>query len=482
MPDLEPAAGERTDELRRRRHRTERIAAGILILVLAGVAAGIVAWRKAETHAITTNYLYIPREQKITPEILMLRDYVRIDSSTPAGEAAGARWIAAELQKRGIRAELIESGPGRLNVYARIKGRTPGEALLLFNHIDVMPPGAKPWQHPPFRGDMAFNQLWARGTLDMKGLAVCQLLAFADVAHGKPPEHDLVFLATADEETGSEYGMRWLIAHRPDVLEGVRYGITEGGLTEMQSEKMTYFGIEVGGKQFVSLTLAGDDRERMQQARIALERFMFPREPERVLPAVRRYLRDLAPTRMAYKPYLADIDRTIADGQFWRLPAPYRDLTQNTLTVTAPVRSGSGWQMEVVQLNLPDEQPAERIAWLERQVAPYGIRIGAVKQQQGPVPISDENTLLFALLRDEARRRYDVVAGMQINYRSTSDARFLRTRGIVCYGVSPYPVDFYQSKTIHSHDERIRLDAFMEGIAYLRSVVAKWTRRTDSTT
>jgi acetylornithine deacetylase/succinyl-diaminopimelate desuccinylase-like protein len=340
-----------------------------------------------------------------------------------------------------------------------------------------MPPGDKPWQHPPFGGEMSFNQLWGRGTLDMKGLAICQLLAFADVAHGPTPEHDVVFLATADEETGSAYGMQWLIAQRPDVLEGVRYGITEGGVTEMMSEKMTYFGIEVGGKQFVALTLVGDDRERMEKARLSLERFMFPREPGRVLPAVRRYLRGIAPTRLTYKPYLADIDRTIAEGQFWRLPAPYRDLTQNTLTVTAPIRSGNGWRMDVVQLNLPDEVPAERIAWLERQVAPYGIRIGEVTQQQGPVPISDENTALFALLRDEARRRYDVVAGMQINYRSTSDARFLRTRGILCYGVSPYPVDFYQSKTIHNRDERIRLDAFMEGIAYLRSVVSSWAGR-----
>jgi acetylornithine deacetylase/succinyl-diaminopimelate desuccinylase-like protein len=66
------------------------------------------------------------------------------------------------------------------------------------------------------------------------------------------------------------------------------------------------------------------------------------------------------------------------------------------------------------------------------------------------------------------------VAGTQILYRSATDARFLRPLGIVCYGVSPYPVDFYQSKTIHAHDERIRLDAFMSGIAYLRSVVTIW--------
>jgi len=323
---------------------------------------------------------------------------------------------------------------------------------------------------------MSFNQLWGRGALDMKALAICQLLAFADVAHAATPEHDVVFLGTADEETGSEYGMKWLLTHRPDVIQGIRYGITEGGVTEMMSEKMTYFGIETGGKQFVALTLVGDDPVRMAQARLALEPFMFPRQPGRVLPAVRRYFQVIAPTRMAYKPYLADIDRTIAGGQFWRLPPSYRDLTQNTLVVSAPIRGAKGWRMDVTQLNLPDEQPEARIAWLASQVASYGVRIGEVQQQQGPVPISDDRTELFTLLRGEAERRYDVVAGTQILYRSTTDARFLRPLGILCYGVSPYPVDFYQSKTIHARDERIRLDAFMEGIAYLRSVVTTWAK------
>ena len=63
--------------------------------------------------------------------------------------------------------------------------------------------------------------MWGRGTLDMKAMALCQLLAFAESrAAGEQPTHDLVFLATADEETGSEYGMRWLLAHRPDVFAG----------------------------------------------------------------------------------------------------------------------------------------------------------------------------------------------------------------------------------------------------------------------
>ncbi|MFL6247578.1 MAG: M20/M25/M40 family metallo-hydrolase [Thermoanaerobaculia bacterium] len=462
------------DAAKKRRHRNERIVAAIVVLLAAAVTAGLIRWSNALRDELERDRRYIPKVTGITPEVRLLQEYVRIDTSTPAGAAAGARWVAAYLGKHGVAAELIESAPDRLNVYARIRGRSRGQGLLLFHHIDVVPPGPG-WKAQPFDAFIGLNMMYGRGTLDMKALAICQMLAFVEIARGgRAPEHDLVFLATADEETGSEYGMRWIIAHRPDVLEGVKFAITEGGVTEMLTERMTYFGIEVGGKQQVVFTLLGDSVESMRAARIALEPFMFPREPERVLPVVRRHFRQLAPTRIAFKPILADIDRAIAEGEFWRLPAPYRDLTQNTLWATSPARSGDHWSMIIRQANLPDELPADRIAFILKTVRPYGLRMGSILHQEGPVPVSPDDTPLFAMLAREAERRYRVQTGLQILYRSASDSRFLRPLGIVCYGVSPYPVDFFQSTSIHGADERIRLDYFMDGIGYMSNVVKEW--------
>ncbi|MDQ3281647.1 MAG: M20/M25/M40 family metallo-hydrolase [Acidobacteriota bacterium] len=467
-----------SDAERRRKRRNEWIVASIVILIAAAIAGGIVWWKEKTSEELRSDGAYIPKPVTLTPEMELLREYVRIDTSTPAGAANGARWVAAQLQKRGIPAEIIESAPQRLNVYARIRGKQRGGGLLLFHHIDVVPPNGK-WHSRPFGGDVAGDQMFGRGTLDMKALAICQLLAFADVAKGEIPAHDLVFLATADEESGSQYGMQWLLANRKDIFADVQYGVTEGGITEMVRERMTYFGIETGGKQLVELTLEGPDLDSLRRARFALEPYMFPREAERVLPEVARYFRVIAPTRMAYRPYLEDIERTIATGQFWRLPAPYRDLAQNALWAGAPAQNGARFVMPVKQANLPDENPDARIAWLAKIVAPFGVRVADVTTKQGPVPISTEQTPLFAILRDEATRRYSVPAGLQILYRSATDARFLRPHGIICYGVSPFRVDYFESLSIHSTDERIRLPWFQEGVAYMRSVVARWARGAD---
>ncbi|HET8798103.1 MAG TPA: M20/M25/M40 family metallo-hydrolase [Thermoanaerobaculia bacterium] len=459
---------------KKRRHRRERIAAAVLIAVAVAATFAIRAWSEKTKRELQRDQSYIPKKAVVTPEVRLLQEYVRIDTSTPEGAARGARWLAGVLEKHGIRAELIESAPGRLNVYARIEGEERGGGLLLFNHIDVVPPNGE-WSVPPFEGKIAGNTLVGRGTLDMKGLAICQLAAFVDIAKREaPPAHDLVFLATADEETGSEFGMRWLLEHRPDIFEDVESAITEGGVTELLRERMTYFGIEVGGKQTVWLTLGGADRQSMRRLRIALEPHMISRQAGRVLPVVREYFHHTAPTRIAFRPYLLDVDRAIREGQFWRLPMPYRELTQNTIWCSGIFEKDGEWRMNLNLRNLPDEEPGARLAWIERFAAPFGARIVGTPIVEGPSPVSSRDTRLFRILEKEALRRYQAPAGPYLGYRSSSDSRFLRPSGIHAYGVSPHPVDFASSQTIHATNEKIRLDALAEGVDFLKNVVSDW--------
>jgi acetylornithine deacetylase/succinyl-diaminopimelate desuccinylase-like protein len=457
-----------------RRHRNERIAAAILVLIVSAAAWFTIRWNRAEEEALRSDRRYIPKLVTITPEVTALQELVRIDSSKPEGVAAAARWIAAYLERHGVRAELIESGPSMLNVYARIKGRARGEALLLFNHIDVVPPGGG-WNIEPFGAHLRGDRMFGRGTLDMKALTLCQLVAFADAAKsGKVPPHDLVFLATAEEERGSREGMQWLLAHRPDLFEGVAYGITEGGITELVGDRLTYFGIEIGGKQMVQAVISAPTRDALRAARIALEPSMFPRQPGRVIPAVRAYFEAIAPTRLQFREGLEDIDRTIREGRFWQLPPTYRDLVQNTVTTGPPEPRNGRWEMLVTMVNLPDEQPDARVAWLEETIRPAGVFVREVPVREGPVPTSPADTRLFELLAAEAQTRYGVAAGVQVLYRSSSDARFLRRRGITCYGLSPYLVNYAQSLSIHNADESVTVSAFVDGVEYLRSVVRAW--------
>lgn len=449
----------------------------LLTILLALVAAGslLLHFYNRKLAAEAAGGTYVPKEEKITPEIVRLQQYVRIDTSNPPGnEIAGARWLGAILSENRIPFEIIESAPARGNLYARIRGKQRGDALLLLNHIDVVPADPSQWRTGPFAADIQINMMWGRGTLDMKGITICQLEAFIALARsGRVPEHDVVFLATADEERGGALGVEWLLEHRPDVFDGVRYALNEGGITETTQERLSYFGIEIGSKLVVTAWLRSDSRDELRRARIALEPRITPDEPDRLLPEVQQYFHDLAPVRIAFKPYLADIAKTIRDGEFWQLPRNYRELLQNTLFVDGPRASGDHFIMRVHMANLPDELPEERLAWLRSALAAYRVEIESVERRDGPGPMTSPETPFFRMLQREVRGVYgNVPVGTIILNASFSDSRFLRRRGIVCYGVWPFPVDLFQTLGIHHADERIRLDWFMKGVELTRRIVA----------
>src|SRR6187549_1678941 len=70
----------------------------------------------------------------------LLARYIRIDTTNPPGhEIEGARFLAELLEAESISATILESEPGRASVYARLAGNGTRKALLLLNHIDVVP-------------------------------------------------------------------------------------------------------------------------------------------------------------------------------------------------------------------------------------------------------------------------------------------------------------------------------------------------------
>lgn len=458
--------------------KRERIRAAIIVSILAAAVVALIVYNRIEAAKIGTG-AYIPHKEKITPEVQLLQQYIRINTTNPPGnEIAGARWLGARLTQFGIPYEIIESAPGRANLYARLRGKTTGDALLLLNHIDVVPADPKTWSHPPFDAGIVSNMVWGRGAVDMKSIGIAQLEAFIAAAKNGQPKHDIIFLATADEEQGSALGTQWLLAHRPDVFEGVKYVLAEGGITEMERSQIFYYGVEVGAKQLVVVNLTAPTREQLQKARTDLERFYVRDEPDRVLPEVASFFKQIAPIRVESRDLLIDLNRTIAEGKFWLLPHAYRSLTQDFVW-TRNISERDGKLLLNVQLsNLPDTLPDERVAWLARQVAPFGATIDSVERKEGPVPISPSNTLLFEILKREVQQAYGPVQfGTEILATSANDSRFLRPRGVIAYGFQPFPIDFYQSRTIHAPDERVTLDYFTTGVEVMRRVVLAYANR-----
>jgi putative selenium metabolism hydrolase len=63
------------------------------------------------------------------------------------------------------------------NVIGKIEGGD-GPTVLLNGHMDHVDPGpAEGWPYPPFSGEIVDNELWGRGSVDMKGPVACMIYA-----------------------------------------------------------------------------------------------------------------------------------------------------------------------------------------------------------------------------------------------------------------------------------------------------------------
>ena len=235
-----------------------------------------------------------------------LQEYIRIDTVNPPGnEIAGARFFAAILEAEGIPYEMVESSPGRGNIWARLDGGD-APALVLLHHIDVVPADPDYWTVGPLSGEVRDGVLYGRGAIDTKGLGIAHLAAFLELHRsGAPLDRDVIFMATADEEAGGFFGVGWLVEQRPGLFADVGYVLNEGGVSAVVNDRVQV-AVEVTQKvpYWLRLTAFGQPghgsrpREATAVTRLvaALDRLRAHEFEARLVPAVDVYFRGLAPS------------------------------------------------------------------------------------------------------------------------------------------------------------------------------------------
>ena len=167
--------------------------------------------------------------------ITLCQEMIRIPSVNygegRGDEKAMAEYVAAKLAEVGIKSELIETAPNRVNVVAKIEGSDKSRpGLVLHGHIDVVPVNADDWSVDPFSGEIKDGFIWGRGAVDMKDMDA-MILATVRMWQrvGYKPPRNILLAFFADEEAGSDYGSRWLVKNRPELFDGYSEAVSEVG-------------------------------------------------------------------------------------------------------------------------------------------------------------------------------------------------------------------------------------------------------------
>jgi succinyl-diaminopimelate desuccinylase len=180
------------------------------------------------------------------------------------GEHDKAAFLMEELRRLGpdsleeIRAPQEGAAGGyRPNLVARWGGPAAGPAVWVLSHMDVVPAGdPASWRGDPYEVLVEGDRIYGRGVEDDQHGIVSSLLAVkalreSGAAFGRP----LGLAMVADEETGSRYGLSYLLGHvkglfsPEDLIVVPDAGNEQGTMIEVAEKSVLWIRFTVIGKQ-----------------------------------------------------------------------------------------------------------------------------------------------------------------------------------------------------------------------------------------
>jgi acetylornithine deacetylase/succinyl-diaminopimelate desuccinylase-like protein len=424
--------------------------------------------------------------EEVTQEATdLLSRYIAIDTSNPPGnEEAAALFLADILRREGVESQLYQAAPGRANLSARLPGDGGKRPFILLNHTDVVPAEPSFWEEPPFAGTVRNGFIWGRGALDMKGMAIMELLAFLLLKrHGIPLKRDVVFMALADEEVGGEVGVEWMGRHHPEAMDA-EYVLNEGGggSTELLGVRKPIFNCSVSekGPLWLKLRTRGSpghgsvphDDNSLERLVRALYRVQAWQRPITVLPEMQLYLRGLRDGGV-----LPEIPDQRALAQIAESTPMVRAVLTNTISVTTCT---AGYKHNVIPAVseatldcrlLPGQSPQEFTEELKRVIDDPKVELEEVyRSDTAPSPVQTE---LFDILKEVTQARVEGSLFLPYISAGFTDSRLFRQRGVVAYGLMPALLEPSDVAAIHGNNERISIENLRLGTQVLFEVARR---------
>src|ERR687890_2541220 len=187
----------------------------------------------------------------------LLQRLVRFRTVNPPGaERECQEHLAGLLRDAGFEVELLGRSEERTNLVARLRGEDDGPRLVLLSHVDTVLAEPDDWRRDPWSGEVAGDELWGRGSQDMKSQTAAEVVAATSLAREgwRPARGELVVVATVDEETGGADGAMWLCSEHPDTVR-CDYVINEGAGTVIPFEDRPVYGVCVAEKGVFRFTV-----------------------------------------------------------------------------------------------------------------------------------------------------------------------------------------------------------------------------------
>ncbi|MGD0318784.1 MAG: M20 family metallo-hydrolase [Nitrososphaerales archaeon] len=211
------------------------------------------------------------------------------------GEIDRANLIQSFLEGEGFEVSRVDAPDSgykrgvRPNICTRVEGEDKSKTLWFLAHMDTVPEGSRElWNSDPFEPRIEDGKIFARGAEDNGQSLVSSLFALRELKSlGERLPFNVGAWFVADEECGSNYGVKYLLEHshfRPgDLIVVPDAGSPSGTDIEIAEKNLLWFKVTTRGKQVhASLPAKGKNAHRLgMKLALALDESLHRRYPKR---------------------------------------------------------------------------------------------------------------------------------------------------------------------------------------------------------
>jgi acetylornithine deacetylase/succinyl-diaminopimelate desuccinylase-like protein len=441
-----------------------------------------------------------PLAREIFKQLIETNTTESAGSTTTAAEAMRARLLAAGFAASDM--ALVGPSEKRMNLVVRYRAGNPTaeKPVLILCHLDVVEALATDWTLDPFTFTEKDGYFYGRGTQDMKDNDAAMVTSFILLKKaGYVPKRDIILALTAGEETGLSNGVDWLLKNRPELVDGEFVVNPDGGGVGLRGGKAYQLGMAASEKVYADFELTATNRgghsslpradNAIYELVDALERLQHYAFPAELNAVTRAYLEQEKGLMTPERQKLAEgVLATPMD------PAAVATLTKEpgfnamlrTTCVATMLKAGHALNALPGEADafvncriLPGHSPEEVREELVRVVADPGIKVGYKAaggrfEETAPgaktIPPPPLRADVMGPLRAVAQSMWP---GIEILPRMTSgasDSKYTMAAGIPSYGIGGMGIEDGDSRA-HGRDERIRVDAYYQGVEFARRLV-----------
>jgi len=423
----------------------------------------------------------------IYKEFVEIQSGYTTGSTTPVAEAAAARLRTAGFPESDI--FIGGASPKKANLVVRYHGTGARKPILLLAHTDVVEAKREDWSVDPFQFLERDGFFYGRGTGDDKAQAavwIANLIRYKQESF--KPDRDIIVALTADEEGGGPFhGVTWLLKNHRELIDA-ELALNEGGWGEEAAGKKISNDLQVSEKYVLnfrfevrnkgghsSLPVADNAIYHLAGALERLSHFAFPLEVNDVTSA---YFREMA--NLATGSQKEDLAKAAAGSQdaMSRVAAISAawNATLRTTCVATLLEGGHAInalpQLAAATVNcrvLPEDSIEFVKGELQKVVADDQMTVKLLGEPH-PGPASALRPDVAQAVRRATEALWPGVPVVPIMVMGATDGAYLRAAGIPTYGIQGFFMDRDDIR-FHGRDERLGVQSFYEGQAFLYELV-----------